>query len=120
MDRDKSPFRISQHQVPFLMVIYGLGLMAIYLLFFLMYRHAFRKSGALGLNPGEKFDCKTNVYRMMIMAGFALLSVLVALALPDTLAGSAGFVYFLIGPAFFIFHSSRSKRKKKLLAVKEE
>jgi uncharacterized membrane protein len=116
----KSPFIISQHQVPALMVIYGLGLMAIYLLFFLMYHHAFRKWKALGLNASETFDSKTNAYRMLIMGSVAAFSVLLALVLPVNLSGGAGFAYFLIGPLGYIFHGSRSKLKRKQLAVKEE
>ena len=54
------------------------------------------------------------------MGGFALLSVLMALALPENLAGNAGFTYFLIGPAFFMFHKSRNKLRKKQFGGKEE
>jgi uncharacterized membrane protein len=117
---NKSPFTITLHQVPALMAIYGLGLMTIYLLFFLMYHHAFRKSKPLGLSLKEKFECKTNIYRVTLMAGFALLSVLTALALPVELAGNAGFTYFLIGPVFVMFHSYRGKLKRKLFIGKGE
>src|ERR1700730_1483296 len=69
---DKSPLKISQHQVPLLMMIYALGFMAVYSLFFLMYFHASRKSKKPGLSAVEKFDCKSIMYRILIMviAGF--------------------------------------------------
>ena len=41
---NNSPFTIKQSQFPMLMMIYALGFMAIYSLFFLMYLHASRKS----------------------------------------------------------------------------
>ena len=54
-EMNKSPFVISQHQVPALMIIYGLGFMIIYLLFLFMYAHAYRKFEAeLGLKLERK------------------------------------------------------------------
>jgi uncharacterized membrane protein len=111
---NKSPFTIRQSQMPMLMMIYALGFMAIYTLFFLMYLHASRKSVKLGLSPVEKFDCRTGMYRILIMvlAGFA--SFTTALLLDNDRAGLAGFMYFLIGPAVGIFYSRRNRIRRKI------
>lgn len=111
---NKSPFTIEQSQIPMLMMIYALGFMAIYTLFFLMYLHAGRKSAKLGLSPVEKFDCHSRMYRILIMviAGFG--SFIAAFLLNNEKAGLAGYVYFLIGPAIGIYFARRNRIRNKL------
>ena len=111
----KSPFTIHQSQVPMLMMIYALGFVAIYTLFFLMYVHASRNATKLRLTPVEKFDCHSRMYTILIMviAGFG--SFITALLLNEK-AGLAGFVYFLIGPAIGIFLTRRSRIRRKLFS----
>jgi uncharacterized membrane protein len=110
----KSPFTINQSQVPMLMMIYALGFIAIYTLFFLMYLHASWNATSLGLTPVEKFDCRSGMFRILIMviAGFA--SFFTALVLKNENAGNAGYVYFLIGPAIGIFFTRRIRIRRKL------
>src|SRR5450631_3073357 len=50
-----SPLKITEHQVPILMIIYALGFIAIYTLFFLMYFSVYKKSRRLGFTPLEIF-----------------------------------------------------------------
>jgi uncharacterized membrane protein len=111
---NKSPFTIKQTQVPVLMMIYALGFVAIYSLFFLMYLHASRNATKLGLTPVEKFDCHTGMYRILIMviAGFG--SFILAFILNNEKAGYAGYAYFLIGPAIGIFFTRRTRMRRKL------
>jgi len=97
-----------------LMIIYALGFIAIYTLFFLMYLHASRKSSKIGLSPVEKFDCHSGMYRILIMVITGLASLITALLLNDEKAGLAGYVYFLIGPAIGIFFSIRNRIRRKL------
>ena len=49
------------------MIIYALGFIAIYLLFFLMYANAIKKLSILGLTGIEKFEYTSTKYRMLIM-----------------------------------------------------
>ena len=109
-----SPFTISPHQVPSLMMIYSVGFMAIYTLFFLMYLHANQNYKKLGLTPVEKFDCKSGMYRLLIMVLAGLGSLITALLLKDEIAGMAGYVYFSIGPAIWLLFHFRTKNRKKL------
>jgi len=108
----KSPFSIEQSQIPMLMMIYAAGFMAIYGLFFLMYLHAIRQSAKLGLTPVEKFDCRSGMYRILIMVLAGAGSFFTALVLSNDIAGFAGFVYFLIGPAIGIFFTRRNKIRR--------
>ena len=101
-----------------LMMIYGTGYISIYLLFLLMYVHAFKKRIELGLNPPEIFDTKTRIYKNGILISIGLLSIFIALLLQPGLAGLAGLTYFLIGPAFTIFFNVRTSKKNKLFLTK--
>ncbi|HET7003732.1 MAG TPA: TMEM175 family protein [Puia sp.] len=119
--RNKSPFTIEQSQIPMLMMIYALGFMAIYTLFFLMYLHASHKSAKLGLSPVEKFDCHSSMYRILIMviAGFG--SFITAFLINKDQVGLAGYMYFLIGPAIGIFFIRRIRIRRKLFpTIKSE
>lgn len=106
--------QIEQSQVPLLMYIYSAGYIIIYALFFFMYLHACRKKEKLELTAIELFDTKTRMWAQCILVVIGILSVLAASVLPAERAGSAGFVYFLIGPAFSIYHSIRGKKRRKL------
>jgi len=106
--------QIEQSQVPTLMYIYSGGYIIIYILFFFMYVYAYKKKDVLELTPAEIFDTKTRMWAHLILVLIGVLSIVVAFILPADRAGAAGFVYFLIGPAFSIFHSLRGKRKRAL------
>jgi uncharacterized membrane protein len=112
--KDKSPFSISQHQFPALMMIYAIGFITIYSLFFLMYYHAARLSKKLSLTALEKFDLKSNMYKILVMVMAGVGSLLTALILKDDKAGFSGFVYFFIGPGIGILLSVRNKIRRKL------
>ncbi|HZZ76685.1 MAG TPA: hypothetical protein VFE04_12180, partial [Puia sp.] len=111
---NKSPFTIKQSQLPLLMMIYAMGFIAIYTLFYLMYSHASRKAGKLGLTPIEKFDCHSSMYKMVIMVFAGIGSFVAALFLNNENAGLAGYLYFLIGPALGVFFTIRTGIRRKL------
>jgi len=95
-------------QVVQLFQIYSSGFAAIYILFSLMYYHAYRKREELELTDSEVFETRTNIYRNMVMAGIGLLSVMIA-SLGVQYVGMSGFIYILIGPAIAVTHSRRGK-----------
>lgn len=105
---------IEQRQLPALMYIYSAGYIIIYILFFFMYLHACRKKDELELTAVEFYDTKTRMWAQLILVSIGILSVIAASILPPQRAGSAGFVYFLIGPAFTIYHSMRGKNRRRL------
>ncbi len=110
----KSPLKITSHQMPTLMMIYALGFIAIYFLFFLMYFNAYRKSKNLGFTPLKKFDCKTDMFKEIIMVGTGVCSLIASLLLKDEKSGYAGDLYMLIFPALTIFFIFRKRNRKKL------
>jgi uncharacterized membrane protein len=88
---------ITQPQVRELLIIYGLGFAAIYLLFAAMYANALRQKEDLELNPLERKLTKIYLTDHLIMGSIGLLSCMAAWLLPERLVGLAGLVYFLIG-----------------------
>jgi uncharacterized membrane protein len=109
-----SPFIMHAGDMGKLMTVYGLGFISIYVLFFFMYLHAWRKRSQLELNAFELFQTKSRLYKNLVMIGIGLFSVILSMSLSDDHAGFAGLSYFLIGPALSIFYSYRGRRKKAL------
>src|SRR6267154_365258 len=72
----------SQHQVPILMVIYGVGAMAVFVLFALLYHYAYQKRKELELNEYEALSTRNNIIHHMGFAGVALIVAAVALLVP--------------------------------------
>src|SRR5579862_5387201 len=114
---DKPSVGITEAQVPALMQIYSLGYMAIYLLFTLMYAHAYRRADFLGLTDIERFDCRTNIYKQVISGGVGVSSLICTLILPLKLMDLSGIIYVLIGPALTVFFFFRFKTRRKKFAA---
>jgi uncharacterized membrane protein len=100
---------------PKLFVIYGLGFAGIFLLFLLMYVHAYKLRTKLRLNAVEVHMTKT----MMMMYGsyivIGLFSVLLALTARGWWLFMAGWCYFLIGPASGLIGWSRGRSLERSL-----
>jgi uncharacterized membrane protein len=111
---NKSPMKITAHQIPTLMMIYALGFIAIYFVFFLLYFNAYKKSKTLGFTPLKKFDCKTDMYKEIIMVCTGICSLIFCLLLTVENSGLAGLIYLLLFPAFTIFYTFRIRIRKKL------
>ena len=88
-------------QGPDLMLLYGGGFAAVFVVFGLMYANALRLAGPLALSPEERARTRTEMEAQLMMAAIGLLSVGIAY-LPSRHASLAGFVYFLIGPTLAI------------------
>jgi uncharacterized membrane protein len=114
----KNPFSIRDDQVPQLMVIYGIGYVAIYSIFSLLYFHALRKKQTLELNRFEVFDTRTRMYGQLILVAVGVCSILLALCLSAKNAGLSGMFYLAIGPVFWLVHARRGVIRRRML--KEE
>jgi uncharacterized membrane protein len=108
-----SPFRLTGQDPPQLMLIYGVGFILIYFVFFLMYWHALRKKEELQLTSVEQFDTRTKMFAHIVLIAVSSLSVIVSQLLPAPSAGSAGMIYFLIGPVVTGLYTFRGRRRKK-------
>jgi len=106
--------RITQAQVPGLMIIYGIGYAVIYLLFFLMYRNAKKHAHELELTKLELFETDTAIYINLFNLLIGGLSIIAALILPSNLVGLSGYMYFLLAPTYTFWYSYRGKKSRKL------
>lgn len=105
---------ISPVQIPQLMYVYNLGYMAIYLLFYLMYRHAQNHAEKLELTPFELFETRSMMYINLLNVLIGLLAIMVTFLLPVNIKGASGYIYFLIPVAYSIFFSLRGKKRREI------
>jgi len=89
----KSAHEGTLQQARNLYSIYGLGVFAVFGILTLMYVHAYKKRGELQLNDVEQVDTRESIYDNASMAGFGLLSVILACT---PLITFAGVIYFFI------------------------
>ena len=107
---------IRDDQIGTLMIVYGLGFAAVFLILALLYVHANRKGAVLHLTPLEAFDTRTSAWQHLATASVGLLSVAIALALGPAWAGVAGLTYMLIAVVQTVFGMVRGKYRRRLIA----
>jgi uncharacterized membrane protein len=108
---------IEADQISTLFLIYGAGIIALYLLLALLYVHAYRRRVELALTPLELFDTRASVRMHLLAAGIGAFSCLLALVLPTPAIGLAGFAYFLFGPVMAIHGVLAARRRRRLHAA---
>ncbi|HUR37456.1 MAG TPA: TMEM175 family protein [Terriglobales bacterium] len=99
-----------------LMVIYGLGFAAVFLLFFLLYSHAWRLRDALELNDMERHFTQYEMMNQFAMMCFGLISAAIATLVPPRMAGIAGYIYAGIGLYHFLAGWYMTGRSEKIIA----
>lgn len=108
---------IKGQDIADLMIIYGLGAAAVFLVLRWMYVYAYRQAEALELTEIEQFDTRTKIQTNTLMAAVPLLSVLMAVIFHSHwIAGLAsGMTYFLYTPIMIFFGKRVDRNRKKLL-----
>jgi len=105
----------SGYDVRGLMLIYGSGYAAVYLVFAAMYWHAWRMRGALDLDGYEVVYTKATLIAQVLNVGIGVLSITVAFILKPEQAGDAGYVYMLV-PVLLSINGAVWRRRKRALA----
>jgi uncharacterized membrane protein len=106
-----APVNMGWHEASVLMQIYAIGFAAVFLLFVLMYAHAYKLRRELGLNAVEELETRFSMQENGILALVGVVSFLVALKSP----GWAGWTYLAIGPLLAIHGSIFGKRVRRLV-----
>jgi uncharacterized membrane protein len=106
--------KITPPQLGTIFAIYGAGFILIFLMFGLLYLHAYRKRDALGLSPMEVFDVRAAGGEHLVSVGVGTIATTVALVAPPPFPVFSGFTYFLMGPAHY-FYGVRVGRRRKAL-----
>jgi uncharacterized membrane protein len=105
--------RLGWHEGSVLMRIYALGFICVFLLFVLMYVHAYRLRRDLGLNPVEMLVTRFSIQENILLALVGITSFAVAIRSADW----AGWTYASIGPLMAI-HGAIFGKRIRLLAEK--
>ena len=94
--------------------IYGLGFVVLFLMFALLYRHAYHKRHQLELTPLEIFDVRAFAGQQLVSAAVGSVVVLIALAVPRRYAFISPMSFILMWPAHALYET-RTGRKRKAL-----
>lgn len=105
---------IQPRQLGTIFAIYGAGFVVIFLMFGLLYLHAYRKRHELGLTSLEVFDTRAAGGEHLVSASIGALATLIALAAPFPWPMFSGFTYFLMGPAHWVYGVRVGRRRKVL------
>jgi uncharacterized membrane protein len=100
-----------------LMVVFGLGYVAVFGIFALLHLHALRMREALELDALEEFDTRDNIRETLLNVAIGMLSILLVAVGGAGNAGFAGITYWLVGPALGI-HGWLSGRARGRLAAR--
>lgn len=101
---------IEPRDVSKLMVIYGMGFTAIYVLFYLMYREALARASELHMTPLEYHLTQKDAGFHLINIFVGVTAIILANILPADLAGYSGFAYMLIPVSSFVWRRIMKKR----------
>jgi uncharacterized membrane protein len=104
----------NEHQMGSLMLIFGIGYLAISLVFILLHIHAYRKRAQLELNELERFDTIGSIQEAALNGGIALLSMSIVWIGGPRLSGLSGMAYMLTGVVMAAHGFMTGARRKKL------
>ena len=102
----------SSDQVASLMIIFGIGYVAVFSVFVLLYWHALRQKDRLELNELEVFDTRTDIRESALNVGIAATSIAIAVFLRN--ASLSGMTYMLT-PVVMTLHGKLNGRRRKKL-----
>jgi uncharacterized membrane protein len=104
------PGAFGWHEGSVLMRVYAAGFASVFLLFALMYAHAYKLRRELALNEVEVLETRSDLAENVILTLVGVASFLVALKYPEW----AGWVFAAIGPLMWINGSIFGKRVRAL------
>ncbi len=98
--RPEAPLSLFEAQDA--LVILSIGYAALFLLFALLYQHAYARRRDLAMTPKEAAMTRFSFWQQVIHAGGGASAALAAAVTPVFWAPFMGFLYFLIGPLIFL------------------
>jgi hypothetical protein len=86
----------------------------VFLLFALLYRHAYRRRDALQLTPSGAFEARLEMGEQLVSAAVGSVASLWALLAPRTytLVSMSGFMYMLMAPAHTLYGYWHGKQRR--------
>lgn len=104
----------STEEMRELMLVFDAGYIAVFLLFALLYRHAYRLRHVLELNALEEFDTRESIIHSLIQIAVGLVSVSIALFAGPRGTPWSGFVFVSLGPLQAIRGTIFGVRRRRL------
>ena len=89
----------SYEELRYMFLFYSAGFLALSVLVAQLYREAARNTEPLGLNELERRKTIIDLRTWAIFAALGLVSIVLALTLPDRLIQLSGYIYFALFPA---------------------
>jgi hypothetical protein len=96
------------------MIIFGVGYVAVFGVFVLLYWHAYRRRSELELNELEVFDTRADVSESAVNVGIGAVSITMALLGGGRFAGLAGMTYMLCPIVLTLHGIMMGKRRRKI------
>jgi Endosomal/lysosomal potassium channel TMEM175 len=111
-------------QMGSLMLIFGIGYLAIFTVFVLLHVHAYRRRVALELNALEQFDTISSIQESALNCGVALVSMSLVWIGGAHYSGFAGMTYMFTGVVMafhgFVMGSRRRRLEKEVICQSPE
>jgi len=104
----------STDQVSVLMIIFGVGYIAVFGVFVLLYWHAYRRRSLLELNELEVFDTREDIQESALNVGIGTLSIALAAFGGGRFAGLAGMTYMLCPVVLTLHGTIMGRRRRKI------
>ena len=105
--------RMELYQLANVAAIYAAGFIAVFVLFALMYVHAYQSRDKLGLSDLEVFDARAAIGHHVVSIIVGMVSLIIALAAPLQWVPLAPVAFFLMAPGhtFYGWRSGRERRQ---------
>ena len=104
-------------QLATLMIIFGVGYIAVFGVFALLYWHAYRKRAQLELNELETFDTRTDIRESLLNVGIGVVSLAFAVFGGGRFAAISGMTYMLTPIVMTLHGTLNGRRRRKLEAL---
>jgi uncharacterized membrane protein len=104
----------NNQQMGSLMLIFGIGYLAVFGVFVLLHLHAYRKREQLDLTEIERFDTISSIQESALNCGIALVSISIVMLAGARYSGLAGMCYMMTGLVMAIHGFVMGARRKKL------
>lgn len=109
--------RMELPQLAHASTVYAIGFIILFVIFTMLYRHAYNKRHELGLTPLEVMDIKIFAGHHLVSTAVGCVSLAIATLAPLQFAPIAPAAFSLMGPAHWIFGVRADKYRKKFLAA---
>ncbi|MDB4948372.1 MAG: hypothetical protein JWM27_1021 [Gemmatimonadetes bacterium] len=108
------PVFTSMNEPRQMMVVFGLGYVAVFFLFAMMHLRAHRLADELALSPRERFETRAGATEALLNVAIGLLSIAVSLTAPgNSAAAFGGLVYMLVGPVMTANGFAKARRMRR-------